>query len=140
MIKTLEERILKVAIPMFDSRVSPRFDLASKLLIVIIENGKVVNRKELSLTNIHPIRRTTLLCELGIKVLICGGISSFSERLLIGNGIDVIPMVQGDVEEALKLFISGNLDSAIIPIISGRGYRYHRGRRRRCKGRGFMPR
>jgi predicted Fe-Mo cluster-binding NifX family protein len=131
---------LKVAIPMFDSRVSPRFDLASKLMIVIIENGKVVDRKEHYLINLHPIRRTTLLCELGIKVLICGGISNFSERLLIGNGIDVIPMVQGEVEEVINLFLNGKLSSAIIPIILGRGYRYHRGKRGRCKGRGFMPR
>ena len=124
---------MKVAIPLFDSRVSPRFDFASKLLIAVVENKKVVERKEYPLANLHPIRRTALICEIGVNILICGGISSFSERLLIGNGIDVIPMVQGEVEEVINLFLNGKLSSAIIPVIPGNKYRYHHGRR--CKGR-----
>ena len=134
---------MKVAIPIFNSRVSPRFDFAQKVLIAIIESGKVVGRQEYSLTTLNPIRRSALLGELGVNVLLCGGISDFSVRLLMSNGIEVIPMVSGELEEVLSLFISGNLHSAIIPIIPGRGYGYHRGRRGRCrgrKGRGFLPR
>ena len=124
---------MKVAIPLFDRRVSPRFDFAPMLLIAVIENGKVIDRKEYSLKNLHQIRRTAMLCELGIKVLICGGVSGFSKRLLVGNGIEVIPMVQGEVEEVIKLFLNGKLSSAIIPGITGNRYRYHHGGR--CKGR-----
>ena len=124
---------MKVAIPLFDSRVSPRFDFAPMLLIAVIENGKVIDRKEYSLKNLHQIRRTAMLCELGIKVLICGGVSGFSKRLLVGNGIEVIPMVQGEVEEVINLFLNGKLSSAIIPVITGNKYRYHHGGR--CKRR-----
>lgn len=134
---------MKVAIPMFNSRVSPRFDFASKLLVATIDSGKVLDRKEFPLANLNPIRRSSLLIEQGVNVLICGGISDFSVRLLMGNGIEVIPMVIGEVEEVLNLFIDGNLHSAIIPIIPRMGYGYHRGRRgRRGRGgrRGFIPR
>ena len=88
---------MKVAIPMFDSRVSPRFDFAAKILIVTIESGKISERQEYALTNIHPIRRSSLLCELGVKVLICGGISSFYRRLIVNSRIRVIPMIQGEI-------------------------------------------
>ena len=134
---------MKVAIPIFNSRVSPRFDFAQKVLIAMIESGKVVGRHEYSLTTLNPIRRSSLLIEQGVNVLICGGISEFSARLLMGNGIEVIPMVIGEVEEVLNLFIDGNLHSVIIPIIPRVGYGYHRGRRgRRGRGggRGFIPR
>ena len=135
---------MRIAIPMFNSRVSPRFDFASRMLIATIDNGEVVERREHSLTNLNPIRRSALLSELGVKVLICGGISDFSVRLLMGNGIEVIPMVAGEVEDVLNLFINDNLNSAIIPMVSGRGYAHHSGRRGRCggkgRGRGFIPR
>lgn len=132
---------MKIAIPMFNSRVSPRFDFASKVLVATIDGGKVVEREKYSLINLNPIRRIALLSELGIKVMICGGISSFSQRLIMGNGINVIPMVQGEVEEVLNLFINGNLNASIIPVVQGKRYKTHRGRRGRCRGKGkrFMP-
>jgi len=135
---------VKVAIPMFNGRVSPRFDFALDVLIVTIERGEVVNRREYPLTNLHPIKRGALLNEQGVNVLICGGISDFSVRLLTGNGIEVIPMVAGEVDKILDLFIKGNMNSAMIPVIPGRGYGYHRGRRGRCRGgrrrRDLVPR
>jgi predicted Fe-Mo cluster-binding NifX family protein len=132
---TREDRV-KIAIPMFNSRVSPRFDFASKMLVATVEGGKVVDRENYSLINLNPIRRSALLSELGVNVLICGGISDFSVRLLMGNGIEVIPMVAGEVEDVLNLFINDNLNSAIIPMVSGRGYAHHPGRRGRCRGKG----
>jgi len=120
---------MKIAIPMFTNRVSPRFDFASKVLIAAIADRKVIERQEFSLINLNPIRRSSLLCELGVNVLICGGISTFAQRLAVGNGIDVIPMVQGEIEEVLNLFMRGDLSSAIIPIGSGKGYRHHAKRR-----------
>ena len=133
---------MKIAIPTFNSRVSPRFDFASKMLVDTVERGKIVDREIYSLINLNPIRRSSLLCELGVNVLICGGINNFYQRLIIGNGIDVIPMVQGEVEEVLNLFINGDLNSAIIPIVPGRKYGHYRGRRGKGKGRGrgFIPR
>ena len=125
---------MKIAIPTFNSRVSPRFDFASKMLVATVERGKIVDREIYSLINLNPIRRSSLLCELGVNVLICGGINNFSQRLIIGNGIDVIPMVQGEVEEVLNLFINGDLNSSIMPILQGRRKRCHRGKKGKYRG------
>jgi predicted Fe-Mo cluster-binding NifX family protein len=100
---------VKVAIPIFNNRISPRFDFASKILIATIDNGKVEDKKAYSLINLNPIRRSLLLNELGVNVLICGGISCFSKRLLMSKWIDVINMVQGEIEEVLTLFINGKV-------------------------------
>ena len=125
---------MKVAIPMFDSRVSPRFDFAAKILIVTIESGKITERQEYALTNIHPIRRSSLLCELGVKVLICGGISSFYRRLIVNSRIRVIHMIQGEIEEVLSHFIDGSLISSKANDVLGKRSRYQR-TKRGCKGR-----
>ena len=125
---------MKLAIPMFNSRVSPRFDFAAKILIATIESGKISERQEYALTNLHQIRRSSLLCELGVKVLICGGISSFCHRLITDNGIRVIPMIQGEIEEVLNRFISGNLIPSQAHIIQGKRNRCQSAKRR-WKGR-----
>ena len=132
---------MKIAIPMFNSRVSPRFDFASKMLVATVNKGQAVEREIYSLNNLNPIRRSSLLCELGINVLICGGIHNFSQRLIIGNGINVIPMVQGEVDEVLDLFIKGNLSSSAASTIPGKRFRRNSRRRGRCRGKGksYMP-
>lgn len=133
---------MKVAIPMFNSRVSPGFDFASNVLVATVDSGKVLEQQKYSLINLNPIRRSALLKQEGVHVLICGGISDFAGRLLIGNGIKVIPMVSGEAEEVLNHFVKGNLDvkTAPLPPARERGrYREGRGRRRR-RGSVFIKR
>lgn len=127
---------MKIAIPMFNTRVSPRFDFASKVLVATVDRGKVFDRETYSLINLNPIRRTSLLSDLGVNTIICGGISSFSQRLINANAIEVISMVQGEIEEVLELFINGNLTTAIIPVGQGKRPKHHQGKRRKCKHKG----
>jgi predicted Fe-Mo cluster-binding NifX family protein len=111
---------VKIAIPMFNTRVSPRFDCASKILVATLDSGQVVDKETYSLVNLNPIRRSSLLSDLGVNIILCGGISSFSQRLINANAIEIIPMVQGEIEEVIDLFIKGNLRSAIIPVVQGK--------------------
>ena len=124
---------MKIAIPMFNTRVSPRFDFASKVLVATVDGRQVVERETYSLINLNPIRRSSLLADLGVNIILCGGISSFSQRLINANAIKIIPMVQGDVEEVLDLFIKGNLHSAIIPVVQGKRSKEHQGKRGKHK-------
>lgn len=124
---------MKIAIPLFNSRVSPRFDCASKILVAKVDGRQVVDRETYSLINLNPIRRSSLLSDLGVNVIICGGISIFSQRLINANAIKIIPMVQGEIEEVLDLFIKGNLNSAIIPVEKGGKSKDHHGKSRKYK-------
>ena len=127
---------MKIAIPMFNSRVSPRFDFASKVMVATVDKGEVVEREIYSLNDLNPIRRSSLLSDLGVNVILCGGISSFSQRLINANAIEIIPMVQGEIEEVLDLFIKGNLTSAMIPGLQEKESKDHQGKRGKCKQRG----
>jgi len=129
------EESVKIAVPLFNSRVSPRFDFAARLLVVTITDGKVNAQQEFSLLHLDQIKRISLLRELGVQLIICGGISCFAERFIKGHGIEVVPLVQGEVEEVLALFINGNLSSAIIPIIPEQPFRHHCRFKRKRTGR-----
>lgn len=128
---------MKVAIPMFNSRVSPSFDFASNVLVATVDGGSILEKEKYSLINLNPIRRSALLRQKGVNLLICGGISDFVGRLLVGNGIEIIPMIYGEAEEALNHFVKGHLNgkrrSLSIATESGR-YRGGRGRHRKRGG------
>ena len=123
---------MKVAIPIFGPRVSPRFDCDPSLLLLTLENGEVIDRREISLTPLGLGQRVERLRELNIETLICGGIDGPSVQVLKAHQIQVTPWIAGEAEEAMKYYLRGELKagSNLCPG-SGRN-RYRRGRRSLC--------
>ena len=126
---------MKIAIPVFDNRISPRFDCAYRFMIVSIEGGKIVSKERLVLRSINPIQRVNEISDMGIDTLICGAINEFTFRMLVGKGIDVIPWIIGNTDEVLNLFLSGSLEPGITFFPDGRRIcrrvRFGRGKRGR---------
>lgn len=103
---------MKVAMPVFGTRVSPHFDYAPCINVFTLDNGrKVQERSEIVTTNWPPIKRVEHISGLGVGVVICGGISWFSERMLISRGIKVYSWVTGEAEHAINTFFRGELES-----------------------------
>lgn len=100
---------MKVAIPIFGPRVSPRFDFAPGLLLFTLEKGKVVERGEICLNPLNASQRVERLRELGIQALICGGIDGYSAQVLEASQIQVIAWVAGEAEEAMECYLRGEL-------------------------------
>jgi len=118
-----------VAIPVWQGRVSPVFDVAGQLLVVEL-NGSVENaRRYETLPDEAPERRTQQLQALGVGTLICGAISRPLEALLAEGQIEVIPRICGDAEEVLRAFLSAGLqdDQFAMPGCCGQKRRRHRG-------------
>jgi predicted Fe-Mo cluster-binding NifX family protein len=105
---------MRVAIPVFGARVSPRFDCAPSLLLFTVENGKVLERGEVLLTHWDVGQRLERLRELDIQALICGGIDGHSAQVLKAHQIQVTAWVAGEAEEAMKSFIRGDLKSGLF--------------------------
>ena len=99
--------MLTLAISTFGDRVSARLDCAESILLVTIEDGTVVQRVSI---NIPASRKRQTLEQLGVQVLICGGLTSRCIAMLRGSKIKVIPWVQGDVEEVLSHFLLHGLE------------------------------
>lgn len=120
-----------MAIPTFGPRVSPRFDYAPGLLLINLENGKVVEKEKFSLQAWDRLQRLQKLQELGVQTLICGGIDGNSAQILSDYGIRVIAWVAGEADEAIQFFLDGKLRPGVEL-----GARWRRGRRRGKRFRG----
>lgn len=120
---------MKVAIPVWQGRVSPVFDVAGQLLVVDLNRSTEIARRQEPLPEETPDRRSQRLTSLGIETLICGAISQPLEAILADAGIDVVPRICGDVEEVLRAFLSTGLpdDQFAMPGCCGQRRRRRRG-------------
>ena len=116
---------MKIAIPVFENRISPRFDFAPGFGLYDIEGERITGSRNISCEGWSDSERVSRLKVLGIDTLICGGIPDYLLSILTNNGIKIIPWVAGDASEALTLFLRGKLNSGTV-ICPGR-------KRRRCK-------
>jgi predicted Fe-Mo cluster-binding NifX family protein len=100
---------VKVAIPLFQDRISPRFDVCPEIWIVELREGEVINQEKWPMASFNLQQRLDQLASKGVDKIICGGIDSFCIGQLGNRGIDVIHNVAGEAGKALNLFIRGVL-------------------------------
>lgn len=123
-----------VAIPVWQGRVSPVFDVAGQLLVVELSDSAEVARRQETLPDEAPERRVQRLQLLGVETLICGAVSRPLEALLAAGRIEVVPRICGEAEEVLQAFLSSGLqdDQFAMPGCCGRKHQQRR-RRGRCR-------
>jgi predicted Fe-Mo cluster-binding NifX family protein len=100
---------MKVAIPIFGSRVSPRFDFSPEIWIIEVERGEVVSQEKLPTANLNLPKRLEQITSNGVDKVVCGGIDDFSRNQLGCRGIDVVQDIIGDAEIVFDLFVRGRL-------------------------------
>ena len=100
---------MKVAIPLFGSRISPRFDFSPEIWIVTVESGRVVSQEKFPMTHLDLPQRLDQLTLRGVNKVICGGIDGFCLNQLGTRGIEVLENVVGDAGIAFNLFLNGKL-------------------------------
>ena len=117
---------MKVAIPVFHTKISPRFDSTQGFLLLRIEKSDVIKREKLPTKNWPSSAKIKQLVELEIDTLICGGIDLESVQQLNFNGIKIYSWITGEIEDAVTRFLSRGLESGII--LGPRGQRKGRWR------------
>ena len=123
---------MKIAIPEWQGRVSPVFDVASKVLLVDIEGERELQRQEHLLSPTDPWARAQAVRDTGAKVLICGAISRPLQAALCSAEIQLIGNICGPIDEVLAAFREGRLDGTVflMPGCCRRRRRFHGGGRR----------
>lgn len=108
-ISTKGEKEVKVALTVWENRISPVFDSARMVLVAQIEKGAVVGRHYEPLDYELPLSRVSKLSKLGVRVLICGAISQIFANTIEAHGIRIFPFVAGDVNQVLDAYLKGSL-------------------------------
>jgi predicted Fe-Mo cluster-binding NifX family protein len=96
---------MRIAISTFNGKISPRFDVAPGLRLYEIKERKITSEKEISCEGWNDMERVHRLKELGVEILVCGGIPNYLCETLLNNNINVFPWVTGDVQDVLKKFL-----------------------------------
>jgi len=123
---------MKVAIPHWQGRVSPVFDVAGNVLVIEIDGGAERARQDMVVNVDGPPARAARLTEAGADVLVCGAISKPLEVAVSAAGIEVIPQTCGEVGSVLAAFIDGRLSQGafLMPGCCGRRRQFRLRRRR----------
>jgi predicted Fe-Mo cluster-binding NifX family protein len=122
---------MRLAIPVWNDRVSPVFDTANRLMLLDVANGVEQDRQLVDVAQASfPTQRARRLAELEVNILICGAISRPLAGLVSTAGIVVIPWVSGALDEVLRAFLTDRLSDPRwrMPGCGGRGQRHRRGR------------
>ncbi len=124
-IKFACKAVMLIAIPIWEGRVSPVFDVARHIALSTIDAGKIVSTSEMIIPDQDVPVRVKLLVEKKVDVLLWGAISGYILILLEQCGMRVIPHVCGSREQVLTAFLANRLvqDGLIMP---GCGCRLHR--------------
>ena len=100
---------MRIAIPIWDGKVSPVFDCASRLMVVDVRGRRKKKLVETSIKEADLSRRCNRLKGLGVELLICGAISSQLMNMLMAVGIKVIPWISGEAEQVVHAYMNGSL-------------------------------
>jgi len=102
---------MRIAVPIWNDKISPVFDTASRLLIINTKNLNEVERFETYLGEQDISKRCLLIHALKLNVLICGAISRPFSMLLMSAGIKIISGISGLAEDVLNAYLHGSLSN-----------------------------
>jgi predicted Fe-Mo cluster-binding NifX family protein len=90
---------MKIAVPLFGSRVSPHFGASRQVLLVVTQAGRVVHKEVMDAGTNDPAQLARRLASSGVDRLICGGIQRLHKQWLVDNGVQVMENQKGEAEK-----------------------------------------
>ena len=100
---------MRIAISIWEDKISPVLDTASKLLIIDDKTQKKSSRFEANLLEQEMSRRCSLIRKLDLDVLICGAVSRQFREMLKACGIKIISGISGPAKDVIKAYLEGDL-------------------------------
>ena len=98
---------MRIAIPVWQNRVSPLFDTAAHLLVAESAGKKISKQEITSVESLTLFQRIDLLKKLNIDIFVCGGITGPILENIRDKNIKVIPFICGYVDKVLDALLKG---------------------------------
>jgi predicted Fe-Mo cluster-binding NifX family protein len=117
----------RIAIPIWDGRVSPVLDTAERLWVCEVGSHSQGTASMVGVRHSDIRQRAMFIRDLGINTLLCGALSRHLHNLLVSAGVAVRPWLTGRIEDVVAAYAEGRLagDDFLLPGC----------RRRRQRGR-----
>lgn len=104
----------KILIPLRDSNVGHRFDLATEVMVIRIDGEEGWNENTIVLPHASAEDLCHLILTENIDVVICGGIEDEYYQYLTWKKVRIVDSVMGPWENALSAFIEGRLEPGAV--------------------------
>ncbi len=104
-LKNIEKRI---AITVWENRISPVFDSARTLLIAEIKDNALVRTSYSTFDFDRPLELLQILRAGEVRIIVCGAISEGPANMLLDAGFEVISFIAGDVHRVLETLVKGD--------------------------------
>ena len=108
---SVDNLLMRIAVPIWNDKVSPVFDTASRLLIIETKDLNELARFKTYFYEKDLSRRCFRIQELKVNILICGAISRSFSMILMSAGIKIISGISGKVEDVLSAYLHDTLSN-----------------------------
>jgi predicted Fe-Mo cluster-binding NifX family protein len=108
----------KIGVCNLQGRVCPRFDLTPEILIFDIGSSEDQYTERIDVRSAPPEKIITMLVQRQVSVMVSGGIQREFQRMFHRKKIRVIWGVVGAVQDVVRAYAEGILDSG-VRIVSG---------------------
>lgn len=104
--------MLKIAVPTFNDQLTTHFGHCEKFAIVSVQDNKILGSEFISPPVHQPGVYPRFLADLGVKVIIAGGMGQKAQDLFTQNNIEVYMGVSaGSPTDLVEKYINNNLDT-----------------------------
>lgn len=103
--------MIKIAIASENKVVTEHFGHCKGFMIFDIKNNQIVETKTIPNPGHRPGFLPNFLNDMGVNVIISGGMGSSAMDIFNEKGIEVIVGANGNGEEAVKAYLDGSLKS-----------------------------
>lgn len=100
----------RIAVPIFNGRVSPVLDTCTQLCMVESSGASPAANRTLPMKSSSIYERSGEMIKYGVQIIICGAVSEAFYNLLTEAGIDLVCGVTGDVDEVIAAHRNGTLN------------------------------
>mgnify|MGYP002731985193 FL=1 len=101
---------MKIAVTYENGQVFQHFGHTEFFKVYEVENGKVISAEVVDTNGSGHGALASVLAELGVNTLICGGIGGGARNALASVGITIYGGVSGDADAAVAALLSNSLN------------------------------
>ena len=102
---------MKIAVTYENGNVFQHFGHTEQFKVYEVEGGKVVSSQVIGTNGTGHGALATLLADLGVDTLICGGIGGGAQAALEEAGVRLCAGAEGDADQAVEAYLKGELVS-----------------------------
>ena len=125
---------MKIAVTYENGEIFQHFGHTAQFKVYEVQEGRIVSAEVIDTNGSGHGALAGMLSDLGIEVLICGGIGGGAQVALAQAGIELYGGVSGDADDAVIAFVSGDLN--YDPEAKCDHHDHHHGERHTCGDHG----